>query len=254
MLSTIILTKNNQSSIAKCLSSVFFSHKIIIVDDLSSDKTLAITQKFCQNQNIKLEILSKKLENFADQRNFALNKIKSGWVLFLDSDEYLTKNLIKEIAKITKNPPKNLIYSLPRQDLFLNKTLKFGETGNTKIIRLLFPNSGKWKGRIHETFIPNKNIRVKHLLNPILHNHNISISEFFTRINFYSSLRAKELKEQGIKEGFLKLFFYPKIKFFYNYFLKLGFLDAFPGFCLAILMSFHSFLVRVKLQLLWREK
>ncbi len=254
MISTVILTKNNQEIIEKCLASVAFSQKIIIVDDLSNDKTLSIVQKFCHSQNINLEILNKKLENFADQRNFAVSKIKNGWILFIDSDEILSANLQKEIKQIVQDTPQNSVYQVPRQDIFLNKKLKYGETGNTKIIRLVFANSGKWKGNIHETFIPNENIKVKSLINPILHNHNISISDFFNRINFYSSIRAMELKEQGTKETFLKLFFYPKIKFFYNYFFKLGFLDGFSGFCLAILMSFHSFLVRVKLQLLWREK
>jgi hypothetical protein len=89
--------------------------------------------------------------------------------------------------------------------------------------------------------------------NYILHFPHPTISEFLEEINFYTSIRATELYENGIKTSLFQIIVYPKAKFFVNYFLKLGILDGLEGLVFAILMSFHSFLVRGKLWLLWKK-
>lgn len=90
--------------------------------------------------------------------------------------------------------------------------------------------------------------------NYLIHFPHKTIDEFLSEINFYTSLRAKELYEKGIRGTVRNIILYPKGKFLKNYFLKLGFLDGIEGFILAIFMSLHSFLVRGKLWLLWRKK
>ena len=73
------------------------------------------------------------------------------------------------------------------------------------------------------------------------------MDEFIKKINYYSSLRAEELYGQGKNINVLEIMFVPALKFIYNYFINLGFLDGAAGFVYAFLMSFHSFLVRAKL-------
>ena len=186
------------------------------------------------------------ITDFAKARNQAMAKVTTDWVLFKDSDETVTPKLGKEIAIAVKN--KRFNYQLKRQDFFEGRKLGFGETAAVRLIRLIQPGSGKWQGKVHEVFV--SRLPVKTLSRPLLHERQITFSQLFERLNYYSDLRAKELFDAGADFSILQLLFFPKLKFVHNYFLRLGFLDGVPGLMLAVLMSWHSLMVRVKLYVL----
>ncbi len=254
MLSVVVLTKNEEKNIIDCLESISWVDEIIIVDDYSDDRTLEIIKNLEINKKVK--VFKRRLENdFSAQRNFFLNKTKFDWVLYLDADEIITKELRDEINTILineKNNPVNFGFYIPRKDVMWGKLIKHGEMGKIKLLRLIKKDSGKWIGKIHETYQTNK--RTSELENHILHYPHQSVNEFIKEINFYTSIRARELYESGVKTSFLQILIYPKAKFFVNYFLNLGVLDGIEGLVLAILMSFHSFLVRAKLYFLCQKK
>jgi glycosyltransferase involved in cell wall biosynthesis len=251
MLSVIILTHNNQVGLKKALQSVGFSDEIIIIDDFSTDKTLEIIKKL---NNSKIKIFKRKLGNdFAAQRNFGLQKARSKWVLFLDGDEYLSQDIQTEIAKFIKSANNQNIQGvyIRRQDRFFGKKLKYGETGNVKLLRLAQKNMGKWVGKVHETWQISG--QIKKLNNPIIHERNFTIKQFLQRLNWYSSLQAEEFYKNRRKEPLLAIVILPICKFLQNYILKLGFWDGFEGFLMAVFMSWHSLLVRIKLREKWNS-
>ena len=132
------------------------------------------------------------------------------------------------------------------------KELRHGETANVKFLRLAKRNAGQWEGFVHEEWQVKG--QIGQLKNPLLHYPHQTIKEFLADINFYTTLRAEELYQRGIKTRFWQIILYPKAKFMRNYFLKLGFLDGIRGFLIAMMMSFHSFFVRGKLWMLWQKK
>ena len=116
---------------------------------------------------------------------------------------------------------------------------------NLGIIRLIKKGSGKWFGKVHEEFRSDGQIgRLDSFLN---HYPHPTVKEFLKEINFYSTLRARELRDQGEQASIWKVIFFPFTKFVLTYFIKLGLLDGPAGFAYAFFMSFHSFLVRAKL-------
>lgn len=182
-------------------------------------------------------ILFKKDEpitDFAKERNEALKKAKTEWVLFVDSDEKISPGLNKEIPMAIEMTRYDGYY-IKRIDYFWGKWLRFGETGNIKLLRLGKRGAGVWKRRVHE-YWDIKN--VGKLKNPLWHYPNWSIK----KINYYSDIDAKEFPRFYYHEVFLK----PIGKFVLNYFFRWGFLDGWPGFVHAWLMSFQSLVVRVK--------
>lgn len=170
--------------------------------------------------------------DFASQRNFALSKAKGDWVLFIDSDEKLSPELISV-------PQGFAAFYLKRLDHFFGKILHHGETGNIKLLRLARKNFGHWGGRVHEVWIGQG--RVGTLKNVLIHNPHPTIFKFLQKINFYTTIRVIELTKFSCLE-LLK----PPAKFIANYFFKLGFLDGMAGFVMAYMMSLHSLIVRVK--------
>lgn len=250
MISIIILTKNEENNIIDCLETVAWCDEIVVIDDFSTDRTLQVIKNF--NPRVKI-FQHELLKDFSAQRNFGLSKAKGEWILFIDADERLSNGLKGEIMDYLSSEDKNYAgFYVQRKDFFGKKELKHGEVSNIKLLRFAKKDAGVWEGKVHETW------EIKGSLSnfsmPLYHYPHQSIGEFLKEINFYTDLRAKELFARREKEGSLKIILYPLLKFKINYFLKLGFLDGIEGLIFAIMMSFHSFLVRGKLWFLWQEK
>lgn len=246
-ISAIVLCKNKEATLAKCLNSIKWCDEIIVVDDFSDDRSGEVAKKF------GAKILQRHLnEDFAEQRNYALNKASHPWVLFLDADEIIPSPLKTNIVRhLEKNSQINGYY-LKRKDIFLNKKINYGENANIKLLRLAKKNCGFWKGKVHEKWLIEG--KTKTLTPPIIHYPHADLTELFTKINHYSSIRAKELYLNGSSSNALKIIAYPIAKFLKNYILYQGFRDGTHGFVLAVSMSLHSFLVRGKLFILSHEK
>lgn len=247
-LSVIILTRNEENNILDCLEGIKSLDEVIIIDDFSEDRTLELVKSF----DSKIKIFQRKLErDFSAQRNFGLSKVTCEWVLFIDADERVSPDLLSEInSAVIENKSDGFL--IKRMDIFWDRKLKHGETGSVALLKLARRSAGKWGGKVHETW--NVKGRVGELENELIHYPHQSVKEFLKEINLYSSIRADELKQLRQKVSWKDIILYPKIKFLRNYFLKLGFLDGLPGFIIAVMMSFHSFLVRSKLWFLQNEK
>lgn len=248
MISAVILTKNEAANIADCLTSLSFCNEILVVDDASTDKTVEIARKF------GARVFVHRLENdFSKQRNFALEKAKNDWVLFVDADERVSADLKKEIIEKTHNRTNHTVgFYVKRYDFLWGQKLSHGEIGSLTFLRLIKKHSGAWEGQVHETLETSG--KTETLVHPLLHYPHPTITEFLEAINIYSTMRAEELYKKNVQVGFFDILVYPTGKFIQNYLLRLGFLDKTPGLIFAIIMSLHSFLVRGKLWMLWQKK
>ncbi len=237
-LTTIILTKNSADTLKKALDSAAFSHQILVIDDYSTDQTLKIAKQ------AQASILQRHLKgDYSAQRNFALSKVKTQWALFLDSDETIPQALKNQIQTAIQNQHVQGYY-LKRQDKFLGKTLKHGETGHIKLLRLAQKSAGKWHRPVHEVWHisgPNQTLST-----PLIHTPHLNLDQFLDKINTYTTIEATHRSSQHQKLNLLQLLLYPPAKFIQNYFFKLGFLDGYPGLIQAFFMSLHSLTVRIK--------
>lgn len=239
MISAVVLTKNEEKNIELCLQSLSWCDEVTVIDDNSSDETKKLAKK------AGAVVFERELKgDFSAQRNYGIEKAKGDWVLFIDADEIVSPHLASEIQRTVNNAKKNGFF-IKRIDYMWGMPLLHGEMGKTKLLRLANKNSGKWIGNVHETWEINGEIG--ELKNAIQHYPHQTIGEFLKKIDFYSTLRAKELYKQGASVNFFSIIEYPKGKFLLNYFFRLGLLDGIRGMVVAIMMSFHSFLVRAKL-------
>ncbi len=246
-ISAVVLAKNEERNIERCIASLLWCDEIVVIDDNSKDKTVSKAKKY------KVKLYQRSLHNnFAQQRNFGLENASSEWIFFVDADEVVTDRLQKEIVSIIHSENTLNAYSFKRKDTMWGRELSYGESGNIRLIRLGKKGSGMWKGNVHERW--NVKGPVGALTESLRHYPHQTVYEFVSEINYYSTIRAKELYKKNVSAHGIDLVIYPKAKFIYNYFLRLGCMDGIEGFLLAVMMSFHSFLVRAKLWLLWQEK
>jgi len=252
-ISAIIITKNEEKNIGKCLDNLKFVNEIIVIDDLSSDNT----RKIAEDRGAR--VFKRHLNNnFASQRNFGLKKASGDWILFIDADEIIPSLLSAEIVRRVKENSFAGFF-IPRKTLFFNKQLKTNDKpswdwslGPIKLIRLGRKNSGLWQGRVHETW-KIKGV-IGQLKSPILHESHQSITRALEKINLYSSIKAKSDFKTDKNTSLLKIIFFPLAKFIKNFIFQLGFLDKERGVIFALLMSLQSFLTKAKLWQIREDK
>lgn len=211
----------------------------------------AVSKRTLDSLSFTDEILYIPVHNdFAQARNEGLQKAQYDWILFVDTDEEISKKLAEEIIKVQNTTSSIGAYYITRRDFFWGKELKYGETYTARsngIIRFVRKGSGVWVGKVHEEFkTTNKTATLEGFINHYPHQ---TIADFLTSINSYSTLRADELVNMHVRTNVFQIVLFPFGKFWYTYFLKLGFLDGAAGFVYSFMMSFHSFLVRSKLYL-----
>ncbi len=243
MISAIILAKNSAQTIGKTLTSLDWCDERIVIDDASSDDTVGVAKKTGATVYVH-----KSDDDFAAQRNFGLAKADGDWVLFVDSDEVVTPELASEIQNADKNVQG---YYIKRKDFLFGRWLEHGETGRVKLLRLAKKDAGRWERPVHEIW--NVEGATGQLSHPLLHYPHPNVAQFIDEINRYSTLNARYLKSKEIRASWWHIVAYPKAKFFIDYFWYLGFLDGTAGAVVALMMSFHSFLTRAKLYLLWKD-
>ncbi len=245
MISAVILSHNDQNTLPKALASVAWCDEIIVIDDESTDQTPQVAKK--GGAAVYNHALG---DDFAAQRNFALSKAKGEWVLFVDSDEVVSDALAEEIRRAIENPDNREIlgYYLSRRDALWGRELRYGETAHIRLLRLAKRKAGVWIRPVHEIW--DVKGPTKTLAQPLVHFPHQDVAQFIKEIDRYSSLNARLLHAQGVRSSIVQIIGYPLAKFFFNYFLRLGFLDGVPGALVAFMMSFHSFLTRSKLYLL----
>lgn len=249
MISAVILTRNDASVLSRSLESLAWCDERIVIDDMSSDDTVKIAK------TLKARVIVHALsDDFAQQRNIGLREAKGEWVLFVDSDEVVSKELADEIKEVTMRKSSDDEYKgyyLKRNDWFLGKWLEHGETSHVKLLRLGRRTAGEWVRPVHEIWKING--EVGELIHPLLHYPHSNVAQFLDEINWYSTLNAHHFYTSGVRTSWWQIGFYPKVKFFQNYILRLGFLDGTQGAIMAIMMSFHSFLTRAKLYVLQHQ-
>ena len=234
-ISAVILTRNNQSNIGRLIRSLGWCDQVVVIYDQSVDRTHAIARK--SGAQVLVHPLG---HNFAAQRNFGLTQVTTDWAFFVDTDEVVTPSLAAEIKSVLNSAADG--FFITRLDYFLGKKLMWGETGQLQLIRLARRQMGRWHRPVHEIW------RIKgsvgQLKSPLYHYPHPTLADFFNKINHYTNIEAGYRRRQF---DLFELIFYPPGKFFYNYFIKLGFLDGIPGLIMAVMMSLHSLLVRLKL-------
>lgn len=246
MLTAVVIAKNEEENLPLSLPYLKFCSQTIVIDNNSTDHTAQIARRY-KAQVIEFPVNG----DYSAIRNFALGKVDTDWVLFVDADELITPELASEIKSVITSTKYSGFY-IPRIDYLWNRPLRYGDLGSVKLLRLGRKKAGNWQGKIHETWKISGPTGILH--HPIRHYPHPSLVKFLQSVNYYSDLRAEELKKEGVQGNLLSILFYPPGKFIYLWIVKKGFLDGTAGLIHAMVMAFYSFLVRGKLFLLSRPK
>ncbi|HSW98166.1 MAG TPA: glycosyltransferase family 2 protein [Candidatus Saccharimonadales bacterium] len=231
--SVVLATFNEEKNLPVCLDSIKdIAKEIVIVDGTSTDKTVEIAKKY----GAKV-VITDNPPVFHINKQKAIDMAMSDWILQLDADERVSRELGKEIEHILAHPDAKINgYWMPRKNWFLGRFLMKGGQYPDYTLRLYKKGKGRLPQKdVHEQAIVDG--KVGYLKNPLIHIADPSFSRYVLRWQRYTSLMARQLaeKEPTIHVGtfFSYLLVSPFWWFFLIYFRHKGFMDGWQGFIFA---------------------
>lgn len=244
-ISVIVITKDEEKNITDCLKSIEWADEIIVVDADSTDKTVELVKKFTYKVYIK------KWEGYVPQKKYALSLASNNWVLSLDADERITPELKNELLNITSIELAG--YKIRRRNFLLNKEITSCGWGNDYQLRLFKKDKTNLTDRlVHEGFTVDG--KVGKLKNAMLHYTFSSFSDYFSKINYYTSLKAQEMYKRKGKVSGWTIFSHSVSAFFLFFITKRGFKDGVYGLIISLLHSVSTMLNYIKLWELQNRK
>tara|TARA_B100000989_G_C19486952_1_gene447928 strand:+ start:183 stop:932 length:750 start_codon:yes stop_codon:yes gene_type:complete len=241
-LSCLIIVRNEENNLEKCLPNLIFSDEIVVVLDRSTDNSKEISKKFSNS------IFEGNWEFEGDRRNFGINKCSMKWILEVDADEIISKNLAEEIVKITEKSNYDYHY-IKLINYIGNNPIKNGWMAclapDGKFA--LFKKASKiWSNqRVHPDYLLSGQ-KGPVLKFPIDHYMSQDTSDLLIRFNRNTDLRALDIAEKNeFKKKDLSV---RKIfsRFFKCYILRKGFKDGMIGFLISILCSLYNIISAIK--------
>ena len=239
MLSVVIIAKNEEMNLRRCLQSVQWADEIIVLDSGSTDNTVAIAKEFTNH------VFSTDWQGYGVQKQRALARATGDWVLNLDADECVDSSLEHAIKRVIKTNDADA-YRIPIRMCFYNKPMRYSYSPKRHI--RLFKREGACYSNdmVHEKIVLQKTARVGKIQEAIMHYSFQDVSHVLYKINRYSSYSAKIRIQEKKHTSLVRTLLGASWMFFRCYFLQRGFLDGREGFLLATFNAQGTFYRGVK--------
>ncbi len=263
MITIYILTYNEELDIAACIESAMVSDDIIVVDSISSDRTVEIASKY------SVRVVEHPFESHGKQRTWMLENIspKYEWVYILEADERMTPELFAECVEATKNPDYIGYYAAERV-MFMNSWIR-RSTQYPRYQLRLFRHGKVWFTDYGHTEREVCDGNTSFLKETYPHyTCSKGLSRWIEKHNRYSTDEARETiyqlekgsvnwgnlffgkteveRRRALKDLSLRIPGRPLVRFFYMYFILGGCLDGRAGFAWCTLQAFYEYLIMLK--------
>lgn len=247
-LSVVVITKNEQDNIQKCLGSVYgWADEIVIVDDLSTDKTVELVQQFAD------KIFERRMDIEGIHRNWAYSQARNEWVLSLDADEIVTEELKQEISKTLETNTKFNAFSIPLRNFIGDYWVRYSGWYPAGKLRLFKKSKFRYEEvEVHpRVFLEGE---TGHLTKDIIHKGYPDFEHFLASLNRQTTLEAKKWINTGRKMSFGKALWRTIDRFFRSFFGKKAYKDGFIGFMIAYFASLYQIISYAKYWQMKRER
>lgn len=281
-LTVVILTKNEEQNLRKCIESFRgMARRFVVVDSFSTDGTKQLAfelDKELKRIGSSLDFYENAWKDYATQFNWGLENtdIKTAWTMRMDADEELMPELVAELEE--KLPQMNEDVTgivLRRRVYFMGRWIKHGGRYPEKLLRIFRTGQAICEQRIMDEHLILHSGQMMEFQNDLIDNNTKDLTWWTNKHNWYSSREVldhqltveKALTQEKLLEnassteqakrkrrikngGYYKLpkFFRSHLYFFYRYYIRLGFLDGTEGRIFHFLQAYwYRFLVDAKM-------
>jgi (heptosyl)LPS beta-1,4-glucosyltransferase len=241
-ISVVIIAKNEESCIGRCLSSIEWADEAVVVDSGSTDRTREIATE------MGAKVIQQDWLGWAKQKDFGVSVAKYDWVLVLDADEIVTSEMAESISStIVGLPDARNAYAFRHPTDFLG-ILTLGASRNPLETVRLFNRQNSWFDtslRVHEKVVCKGKISL--LQGDLVHWRGRTMAEYMQSINFYTTIEAEILNEKNIRSTPLKMFVRPILQFVWCFIIHRQYRYGSRGIILALLVAMSDYFRYAKL-------
>ncbi|MFN8770360.1 MAG: glycosyltransferase family 2 protein [Neisseriaceae bacterium] len=247
MLSIVINVKNGSRYLRRCLNSLARFDNVVLLDNYSTDDTIKIAKEYPN-----VEIHTSEFLGMGKVRNLAASFVKYDWILFVDCDEVLSRELVNYLLDFTFE--QKTIYEVRRYNFYNNYKLESSAWENDWVLRICNRNETQFaEHEVHES-IKKEQMQIKRIeRGGIYHFPYENVSGLINKMQLYSSLYAKQFVAKK-KPWLLLIPFRAFFMFIKCYILKRGFLDGYEGFVVSSYNAIGVFSKYIKLYELQHER
>jgi glycosyltransferase involved in cell wall biosynthesis len=236
LISVIILAKNEEERIAECIKSVHWAHEVLVVDNGSTDDTIAIAK------TLRSKVIERLGTNFSELREYGAKETGGTWLLYLDADERITEKLKIEILKQVQND-KYAGYYISRRNFYLGREWP----ARDKMVRLIKKDALiSWSGKLHEH--PQIQGIIGELKEPLIHLTHRTLFEMVEKTNDWSDIEADlRIKANHPRMAAWRFIRVMVSAFWRSYIKEGGWKSGVVGWIESIYQSFSMFITYAKL-------
>lgn len=229
-ISAVIITKNEELNIERCIRSMKgIADEILVVDSHSTDRT----EEICRQLGAKF--VQHDFKGYGPQKQFAVGEAANDWILSLDADEELSEELRASILEKKNNTEEEMneeiAYVFPRKNYYCKKLIRHIGWGHDSKIRLFNRKFANWTNNlVHETVDTSNLTATLTLKGDLKHYTYNSVEQHEQKTTTYARLAATEIKMSGKRYSQPIILIKAAYRFLLDYFVKLGILDGYYGF------------------------
>ncbi|QAU48738.1 glycosyltransferase family 2 protein [Bradyrhizobium guangzhouense] len=270
LLTAIILTKNEELHITRCIESVRgCASRVVVVDSYSSDRTVELAQ------SAGAEVFQRAFRHQADQFNWALDncKVSSAWTMRIDADEYVDPQLSSEISRsINMAPAAFTGLTVTRYLTFSGRVIRHGGVSPQQQLRIWRTGTGRIENRWMDEHAVLSHGEIGSVPGALIDDNKKDVSSWVDKHDRYATREmidflnaeyrffleddtmasAAEAKSKRIKKQTLynkaPLLYRAVALFLYRYIFRLGFLDGSEGLSFNLFQTlWYRYLVDLKI-------
>ncbi|MFP4520963.1 MAG: glycosyltransferase family 2 protein [Fibrobacterota bacterium] len=233
-ISAVIITRNEEKNIARCVRSLKFADEVLVADTGSTDRTVEIASALgCSTFEIPWE------GGFGPVKKKAVGKAGNEWILSVDADEAVSPELARKISDLPEDSDRSG-YNIKRRSFYLGREIKFSGWGSDYPLRLFNRKKGNFNDLPVHEFAECEG-PVERIYEPLMHYTYPDLKTHVEKMIRYAEISAGILSKEKKRYSAPGSFMRAVLKFKKMYFLKAGFLDGREGFILALVSAFGIF-------------
>ena len=242
-LSALVIARNEEAGIARCLAALEFCGEIVLIDAESSDRTVEIARRVTDR------VWVEPWRGYSGQKSFALEKCRGDWVLWVDADEVVSPELAQAIRAVVEGggggptPRRDAVvaYEVARRVHYLGAWIRHGGWGEDRVVRLFRRGAARFSDdQVHERLLVDG--EVSRLPGVLEHYTYRDLGHHWDKVRALARLGAEQAHARGRRAGALDLVFRPLARGLKLYVVKLGFLDGWRGWVIAGMSAAYVFL------------
>ena len=246
-LSVAMITMNEEANLPRTLESVRFADEIVVVDSHSTDGTVELARAF------GAKVFGEDFKGHGGQKNSAIDKCTSDWILLLDADEVLSPALQASLRTLLSGAPEFGAYWVNRSNQIFGRWMKHGGYYPDRKLRVFRRGEARMVDEASPHSTPKHDGPTGQLHGDLMHYAYPTLSVYLEHMQRYSTEMARLAVARGKVSrtvfGFAwNVVLNPLATFIYNYGLRLGFLDGREGLLLHL---YHSVYVSWKYAKAW---